>query len=191
MLAGDAWQQSSTAGQAIAATRGCSGRTKWQDDGLSLWALPSQSTLASGAKATLALSSGHPLRRITVSFRGFLARPQDWVLGLYAATGPGATPAPVAGCTLGQCVGLRLVPSSGGGLLTAAGSSANPDLSATPPTASFALPSGTRQLYWELRCAVASGCPAAGIDTAGGAIPRPRDPLGHPAIFSLYSLVLS
>src|SRR5262249_10296538 len=32
MLAGDAWQQSSTAGQLIAATRGCSGSGDWQDD---------------------------------------------------------------------------------------------------------------------------------------------------------------
>jgi hypothetical protein len=200
LLAGDAWQQSSTAGpagQAIAATRGCSGSAKWQDDGLSLWALPSPAarpspgaTLASGAEATLALSSPHPVRRITVSFRGFLARPQDWVLGLYASTEAGATPTPVAGCTLGHCTGLRLVPSAGGGLLTAAGSSNNPDLSATPPSASFALPAGTRQLSWKLRCAAPGGCPLAGIDSATGASPRPRDPIGHPAIFSLYSVAL-
>src|SRR6202042_2398961 len=110
LLAGDAWRQSSTPGQLIAATPGCSGSAYWQDDGLSLWALPSTTSpvLPAGAQGTLSLDPGRAIRRISVSFRGFLARPADWAIGLYAGEHE------VAGCDAGACSGMRLVSTSAG-----------------------------------------------------------------------------
>jgi poly(3-hydroxybutyrate) depolymerase len=194
LLSGDAWQQSSTAGQPIAATRGCSGSARWQDDGLSLWALPSPpaaARLPAGSNAALALVSNHPLSHLTVSFRGFLARPRDWVLGLYAASSAEtlSTPTSVAECNRGACSGgLVLVPTAGGALLTSAGSHADPDASDVPPRARFALPPGTRALAWQLRCAAPGGCSLRPAVNAAGASLRPRDPLGQPAIFSIYKV---
>jgi acetyl esterase/lipase len=189
LLAGDAWQQVSTPKEPIAATRGCSGSAVWQDDGLSLWALPSPSgaVLPPGAQASLVLSTGRVMHRISVAFRGFLARPEDWALGLYASTSnQGPLSERVAACVSGQCSGLRDVPSSGGDLIAASGSRGDPDAQANPPVARFDLPSGTRRVAWELRCVSLGGCSLAGI-TPGGSL-RPRDPLGHPAIFSIYSV---
>jgi hypothetical protein len=191
---GDAWQQSATAGQPIAATRGCSGSAAAQDDGLSLWVLPSyaRTVLAAGAEATLELDAGRVVRRLTVSFRGFLKQPRDWILGLYASTGtPGATPVAVATCTQGRCDGpLRLVRVPGGKAISAGRSRRDPDLSNLPATATFVLPAGTRSIAWQLRCAAPTGCPLAPVVNARGLSLRPRDPLGQPAIFSLYRIGL-
>jgi acetyl esterase/lipase len=190
MLAGDAWQQVSSPGQQlITATRGCSGSGRWQDDGLSLWALPSTTgtPVHSGAFAALLLDSGHALRQLSVTFRGFLVNPRDWVLGLYSTTSDQATPAnPVAVCDRGRCNGLGLVSSKLGALVTATGSSSNPDLSDQPPSARFTLPTGTRRIAWVLRCVAPGGCSTKGVTNASGVSARPRDPLGQAAIFSIY-----
>jgi dienelactone hydrolase len=191
MLAGDAWQQQSTwtVGQPalIAATRGCSGSSYWQDDGLSLWAWTSGSSpLAQGQGASLTLAPGHTISGLSVSFRGFLARPQDWNLGLYATpsqSGPVSTP--VATCERGSCSGLGLFRASSGSLVTTSGSRDDPDLSAKPPSATFALPAGTVRVAWTLQCVAPGGCPVQSM-----AQPRPRDPLGQQAIFSIYSAVV-
>jgi acetyl esterase/lipase len=187
MLAGDAWHQRSswTVGQPalIAATRGCSGSARWQDDGMSLWAWSaSSSPLAQGQNAALTLDPGHPISKLAVSFRGFLARPQDWRLGLYASTsasGPVSTP--VAACDRGSCTGLGLYRTSSGSLLTASGSNGNPDNSNQPPRATFTLPTGTVRVAWQLECVASGGCSVQSI-----AHPRSRDPMGHSAIFSIY-----
>jgi acetyl esterase/lipase len=189
LLEGDAWQQVSTPKQPIAATRGCSGSAEWQDDGLSLWARPSSSAmLPTGAQASLVLSSGRVLHQTSAAFRGFLARPQDWALGLYASTSTqGPLTTRVATCVSGNCSGLRFVSRDGGGLIAASGSRGDPDTQAQPTVASFALPSGTRRIAWELQCVAADGCSLAGIANPPGNSLRWRDPLGHPAIFSIYS----
>ena len=193
MLAGDAWQQQSTwkVGQQplIAATRGCSGSSYWQDDGLSLWAWggPSIPALPQGQNASLTLAPGHAISKLSVSFRGFLAQPQDWRLGLYASTstsGPISTP--VATCDRGSCTGLGLFRTSSGSLVTTSGGASDPDQSDQAPSATFALPAGTLRLAWQLECVASGGCPVQGI-----ANPRPRDPLGQPAIFSLYRVSAS
>lgn len=181
MLAGAAWRQASTPGQPIAATRGCSGSAREQDDGLSLWALPYATVLPAGAEASLTLTDARPARALVATFRGFLARPQDWTLGLYAS-GAGAAPeTEVAGCRSGSCAGLRLVRIKGGALIAAAGSHGDPDARDAPVPATFVLKPGTRRLVWRLRCVQAAGC-RLGLSTAG----RARDPLAHPAIFSMY-----
>ena len=191
LLGGSSWQQTSTQGP-IAATRGCSGSAQWQDDGLSLWALPQAGTLPFGGQATLTFTSPQALRLLSARFRGFLARPQQWTVGLYASNGtPGATPQAVADCATGTCTGLRLVPTASGALIAAAGSTGDPDAQATPPLQTFALPAGTRTVAWVLRCSAPSGCSLAGINPASGPPTRPRDPLGQPAIFSLYQLSVS
>lgn len=188
LLAGDAWQQTSTAGQAIAATRGCSGSARRQDDGLSLWAFPSLgATLAAGSESSLVLRSSHRLSRLSATFRGYLARPSDWSVGLYASTrtrGPIRTP--VAACERGRCARLRLVPTASGSLLAAARSHGDPDAREVPVAAAFRLPAGTRRLAWRLRCVAAAGCSLTGDVDLRGRSRRPRDPLGHPAILSLY-----
>jgi acetyl esterase/lipase len=188
MLAGDAWQQQSTwtVGQPtlIAATRGCSGSSYWQDDGLSLWAWTSGSApLPDGQAASLTLAPGHVISRLSVSFRGFLARPRDWNLGLYTSTsqtGPVSTP--VAACDRGSCSGLGLFRTNSGSLITTSGSTGNPDQSTQPPSATFTLPAGTVRVAWTLQCVASAGCPVRSM-----AQPRPRDPLGQQAIFSIYS----
>ena len=188
MRQGDAWQLSSTDSQPIAATRGCSGSEQSQDAGLSLWALPGSSSVALGTEASMSLHSAHAIGRLTVSFRGYLARPSDWVLGLYAASAAGGPVTPVAACNRGACSGgLGLVTAAGGGLLTRAGSHADPDASNVAPSASFALPAGTHFLTWQLRCANPAGCSLLGT-YAGSQSARPRDPLGQPAIFSIYQV---
>jgi hypothetical protein len=188
MITGDAWQQQSSwkvsQQPLIAATRGCSGSSYWQDDGLSLWAWSSaSSSLPQGQSASLTLDPGHAISRLSVSFRGFLAAPQDWRLGLYASTsadGPVSTP--VAACDRGSCTGLALFRTSSGSLLTSASSKSDPDQSNKPPSATFMLPAGTVRVAWQLECVASSGCPVQSIPH-----PRPRDPLGQPAIFSIYS----
>lgn len=188
MLAGDAWQPQSSwvVGQSalIAATRGCSGAAYYQDDGISIWAWSSAPTpLAAGQTASLTLAPGRAISQLSVSFRGFLANPQDWNLGLYASTsttGPVSTP--VATCDRGNCTGLGLFKTSSGSLLTTSGSHSNPDQSSKAPSATFTVPSGTVRVAWQLECAASSGCPLQSI-----AHPRARDPLGQPAIFSIYS----
>jgi acetyl esterase/lipase len=190
LRAGDAWRPASTAGQPIVATRGCSGSARWQDDGLSLWASPSPGgVLREGAEASLVLSGDHVVRRLAATFRGFLARPRDWEVGIYAsgrARGDALTE--VAGCDRGRCRGLRLVATRSGALIAAAGSRGDPDRREEPAAARFALPPGTHRVAWRLRCAAPGGCSLAGIAGANGSSARPRDPLGHPAIFSLYSV---
>lgn len=189
LLAGDAWQQESTAREPIAATRGCSGSSSWQDDGLSLWALPSvKGVLPTGAQASLVLQTPNPVHALSVSFRGFLARPEDWQLGLYVSTSTqGPIQTPVAACVRGNCSGLRLVQINGGALIAPSNSTGNPDTLSKPPTVRFALPADTRRIAWQLSCAASAGCSQAGIAHPPGRSLRPRDPLGHPAIFSLYS----
>lgn len=194
MLAGDAWQQQSVPGQrTLAATRGCSGSGASQDDGLSLWALPVPGqVLRAGSKASLVLDPGHVMKKLSVTFRGFLARPQDWSLGLYASPETsGSITTPIATCNAGSCSGLGLLATSDGSLITPSGSSENPDTSDQPPSASFSLPPGTRRIAWVLTCVASTGCSLNGIAKPGGVSPRPRDPLGHPAIFSLYSVKTS
>jgi hypothetical protein len=184
LLAGAAWRPAATADQPLAATRGCSGTTRWQDDGLSLWAMPTAGRVQPGAEATLTLRSGRPLRQLSVAFRGFLARPAEWTLELTASPGTaGATR--VAACDRGRCDGLRLAARAGGALIAAADSHGDPDAQAAPQSTRFALPSGTRVLTWRLRCTAAAGC---GLPAANPA--RARDPLGHPAIFSMYRVRL-
>jgi hypothetical protein len=189
MVTGDAWQQQSSwkVGQQslIAATRGCSGSAYYQDDGLSLWAWagPGSSPLPQGQNASLTLDTGHPVSKLAVSFRGFLARPQDWRLGLYASTstsGPVSTP--VAICDRGNCTGLGLFHTSSGSFVTSSGSNSDPDQSNKPPSATFTVPAGTVRVAWQLECVASGGCSVQSI-----AHPRPRDPLGEPAIFSVYS----
>ncbi len=192
LLAGDAWRQSSTPGEPIAATRGCSGSAHWQDDGLSLWALPSPTgALGAGAQASITLSSGQVVHRVSVSFRGFLARPTNWTIGLYASRGRGAPVTTVAACRRGRCSGLRLVSTGAGELIAAAGSRGNPDDRDQPADAQFTVPQGTQELTWQLRCDAPSGCSLAPAATVGGASVRSRDPLGQPAIFSLYRIAVS
>lgn len=190
LLEGDAWQQASTPGQMIAATRGCSGSSYWQDDGLSLWALPDpRATLPAGSQASLTVEPPGAIRQLTVSFRGFLARPQDWVLGLFASSSTGGPiTTPVAVCARGSCSGLRLYPTGAGALLAPSGSRGDPDQADVAPSATFALPTGTRRIAWILACAAPGGCSLRGIANAAGVSPRPRDPLGQPAIFSLYQV---
>ena len=193
LLAGDAWQRASSPGQTIAATRGCSGSGYWQDDGLSLWALPSATAvLPNGSQASLALNPGRPIQQLTVSFRGFLARPQDWVLGVYTSTSTsGPIQTPVAVCMRGSCSGLSLYPTTAGAVLAPSGSRGDPDRSSQPPSASFSLPVGTRRIAWILICAARGGCSLKGISNVARISTRPRDPLGQPAIFSLYRVKLN
>jgi hypothetical protein len=192
MLAGDAWQQQSSwkTGQAplIAATRGCSGSSNWQEDGLSLWAWsPSSSSLPQGQSASLTLDPGHVVSKLAVSFRGFLARPQDWRLGLYASTSKsGPITTPVATCDSGNCTGLGLLQTNSGSLVTPSGSSSNPDQSNQAPSATFTLPAGTVRVAWQLQCVASGGCSVQSVSN-----PRPRDPLGEPAIFSIYTVDVS
>jgi acetyl esterase/lipase len=188
MLAGSAWQEQSSwaVGQSslIAATRGCSGSSYWQDDGLSLWAWSSATTpLPEGQSASLTLAPGHTIGRLTTSFRGFLARPQDWKLGLYASTsttGPVSTP--VATCDRGSCSGLGLFGTTSGSLVTTSGATSDPDRSTNAPSATFTLPAGTVKVAWTLQCVAPPGCQVQSVVD-----PRARDPLGQPAIFSIYS----
>lgn len=188
MLAGDAWQELPSAGlEPIAATRGCSGAADYQDDGLSLWALPGTGTLPAGQTAQLVLDPDRIMSRLSVSFRGFLARPREWRLGLYASTrSQGPIAIPVATCDRGACMGLGLFGTSFGSLVTASGSKRDPDASGLAPSATFTLPAGTRRIAWQLACVASSGCSLAGIGDA-----RLRDPLGQPAIFSLYRVQVS
>jgi dienelactone hydrolase len=192
MLAGDAWQQASTAGQPIAATRGCSGSGHWQDDGLSLWTFPEPGAVVpAGTQASLTLQTPTVARRLSVSFRGFLARPQDWVLGLYASSSAqGGTLTKVAACDRGSCSGLRLVSTGAGALIAPRGSSGDPDQREQPPSATFSLPSGTRRLVWLLGCKAPAGCSLSPAVGPTGSSLRPRDPLGQPAIFSIYRAVV-
>ncbi len=185
LRAGDAWQQATTAGQAVVATRGCSGSAHWQDDGLSLWAFPlSGAILASGAEASLTLSADRVVRSVSATFRGFLSAPQDWDVGLYASSQTsGAIISRVAACERGSCSNLRLFGTAGGALIAASNSRGDPDRREKPVTADFVLPPGTRRIAWRLRCVAPAGCsqnPTAPL--------RRRDPLGHPAILSLYRL---
>lgn len=193
LLAGDAWQETFTAGQTIAATRGCSGSASWQDDGLSLWALPASGSLRTGAKSSLVLSLAHDARRLSVTFRGFLARPSDWVLGLFSSTSSqGPVQAQVAACDRGRCSGnLSLIGTRAGSLIASSGATANPDQSSQPQSATFDLPTGTRRIAWELSCVAPGGCSLKGITNAVGVSVRPRDPLGQPAIFSIYKVEAS
>ena len=185
MVAGRGWQQAATPGQPLAATSGCSGSSRSQLDGLSLWAFPAGTTVPAGAEAALSYTpaSGGALTTLEASFRGFLARPKEWTVGLFAssqATGPIGTQ--VAVCDRGHCRGLRLVPTHGGSLIAAPGGAHDPDREASPPVEHFNLPPGTRRIAWRMACGSPAGCSLAGI----GATTRPRDPLGHPAILSLY-----
>jgi hypothetical protein len=188
LLSGDAWRQSATPGQLIAATRGCSGAAYWQDDGMSLWALPATSpgqTLPDGSDAALTLTSSRALHRISASFRGFLGRPADWDLGLLANGHQ------IAGCDAGHCSGFRLDTTDAGGLLAAGNSPGDPDTSNAAPSETFKLPAGTRTVSWQLRCVAPAGCATAAAVNASGESLRSRDPLGQPAIFSLYRVDVS
>jgi acetyl esterase/lipase len=189
LLAGAAWKQASTPGAPIVATRGCSGSGRWQDDGLSLWAFPGGSVLPSSSEASLELRVAPGARHLTASFRGFLARPRDWAVGLYASRGAtGIITEPVATCVRARCRGLGLIRGRTGALIADPGTSADPDARTSPPRRRFALPAGTRRVAWRLRCVAAAGCSLQGaVDGAGRSV-RPRDPLGHPAIFSVYSV---
>jgi acetyl esterase/lipase len=191
LLSGDAWQQVSTGGQPIAATAGCSGSSRWQDDGISLWALPSSATLPTGAYAMMLLRSVRPLHSLTISFRGFLARPQQWELALLAShQTAGTAHTIVAGCAAGTCKELSLIAAGGGALLAPVGYGADPDASPVAPVARFTLPAGTRRIAWQLRCIAPAGCSMAGAANPGGGSLNPRDPLGQPAIFSIYRVRL-
>jgi hypothetical protein len=192
MLAGGAWRQRSTARQPIAATRGCSGSARWQDDGLSLWAFPSfGAVLPRGAEASLTLQSRRVVRHLSAAFRGFLARPQEWSVGLYASTRTrGRIGTEVAACEGGRCRRLRLVRTGAGSLVAAAGSHGDPDRRDAPLSAGFALPAGTRRLAWRLRCIAPQGCSLTGPAGLHGVSPRRRDPLGHPAILSVYRVAV-
>jgi dienelactone hydrolase len=175
LRAGLGWKATQTPNGLLAATTGCSGSGRSQDDGLSVWAPPASGQRArTGTSAALTFTRGRPLRSITVSLRGYLARPRDWDVGLYA----GSTP--VAACTAGRCRGLRLA-----GSLIASPGSGDPDSVDEPPSQRIALPSGTRQVSIKLTCASPSGCSLGGISRKA----RPRDPVGHPAILSIYAAV--
>ncbi|MCW3039781.1 MAG: hypothetical protein JWM31_1686, partial [Solirubrobacterales bacterium] len=191
MLAGGSWRQTSTTGQPITATRGCSGSARWQDDGMSLWALPSPAKVPAAAQASLVLRSARAVRHLSATFRGFLARPREWSLGLYASPHThGSITVPVAACVRGTCSHLRLVDTPAGALIAAEGSTGQPDQRETPIEAGFALPAGSRRVMWRLRCVAPAGCSLAGIAKAGGVSARRRDPLGHPAIFSVYRVAV-
>jgi hypothetical protein len=86
-------------------------------------------------------------------------------------------------CDRGRCRGLRAVPG-GGGTLLAAGGAGDPDATDTPPVQRFVLPAGTRRVSWRLTCVAPSGCALDGSSKDA----RERDPVGHPAILSLYEL---
>jgi hypothetical protein len=149
--------------------------------------------LRAGAKSSLVLDIGHIARRLSVAFRGFLARPGDWRLGLFASLSTqGPIQTKVAACEKGGCSGeLRLVRSRVGSLVAGAGSDSHPDQLPRPQSATFNLPAGTRRLAWVLTCVAPKGCSLDGIANAEGISARPRDPLGHPAIFSIYRMSVS
>ena len=178
LRAGVAWTAAQTTGGLLAATTGCSGSAASQDDGLSVWAPPVKGQQAgAGTSAMLTFSrGGRALHSIAFSLRGVLARPRDWDAGLYAGS------APVAACTAGRCRGLRLVRARGGSLVASPGSG-NPDAVNDPPTQRVALPSGTTRVALRLTCVRAGGCSLAGVS-------RRRDPVGHPAILSIYAAVV-
>lgn len=180
LAAGGAWRQAATPG--AAATHGCSGSARRQEDGLSLWVLPALGTTApAGTEASLTLGSGRPLREVRASLRGFLARPAQWGVGLYASganTGPidGA----VAACDRARCRGLTGRGTDAGLLIAAPGTRTDPDGQDDPVESRYPLPAGTRRIAWRLVCTAPSGCDLAPPDPV-----RDRDPLAHPAILSI------
>jgi hypothetical protein len=178
LRAGVAWTATQTTGGLLAATIGCSGSGASQDDGLSVWAPPVKGQRAgAGTSAALTFSrGGRALHSVAFSVRGFLARPADWNVGLYA----GSTP--IAACTAGRCRGLRLVHAHDGALVAGSGSG-NPDAVNEPPTQRVTLPAGTTSVALRLTCVHLGGCSLAGVS-------RRRDPVGHPAILSIYAAVV-
>jgi hypothetical protein len=113
-------------------------------------------------------------------------------VGLYASTDArGTVDTPVAACERGHCTRLALVATRGGSLIAPAGSRRDPDDADTAPEASFGLPAGTRRLQLRLRCVAPAGCSLAAATNRRGVSLRPRDPLGQPAIFSVYRVALS
>ncbi|UTI62604.1 alpha/beta hydrolase fold domain-containing protein [Paraconexibacter antarcticus] len=191
LRAGDGWSPTSTATAPIVATRGCSGSAVWQDDGLSLWAYPGLAVLRSGSEAALTLRLPRGTRSLTAMFRGFLARPRDWAVGLYGSSRThGTVTAPIADCMASSCHGLRLVRRRGGSLVAALASTGNPDARSTPTPERFRLPPDTRRVAWRLRCIAPGGCSLQGAVDARGFSLRRRDPLGHPAILSIYRVEL-
>jgi hypothetical protein len=133
--------------------------------------------VTAGTQAALTFGrGGRALHSIAFSLRGFLAHPADWDIGLYAGTSP------VAACTAGRCRGLRLVRTAGGAFVASPGSG-NPDRVDEPPVQRVALPSGPQHVALRLTCVRSSGCSLTGRK-------RTRDPVGHPAILSIYSAVV-
>jgi acetyl esterase/lipase len=187
LAAGRPWTQVVTPGVLMAATAGCSGSARWQDDGISVWAFPTDDTqVPRGGEAAQVYEApgAGTLTTVRASLRGFLARPSDWRVGLFASDATsGPVDDPVATCTKGRCTGLRLVGAHGGALVASPGSG-DPDATDEPPVQTFRLPRGTRRVAWRLTCVAPKSCDLRGI----GRDKRERDPLGHPAILSLYRL---
>lgn len=186
LQAGGGWTLRSDPRVPLAATAGCSGTAARQDAGLSVWAFPATGLVVpAGSEASIThdAADSAPLRWLEASLRGFVGRPRQWQIGLFAGTGGATAPTtPVAACIRGVCTGLRLVPGARGALLsTGAG---DPDAQDAPSTRRFALPTGTRTVAWRIRCVAPKGCSLDGI----GPRTRPRDPLGHPVILSVYEL---
>lgn len=183
-----AWVPQSSPSAPVLATSGCSGSGFWQDDGLSMWAFPqSGTTVPAGTFSAFAYSGppGETLHTLTARFRAFLARPSDWNVGLFASDEEtGTIASPVAACIRARCRGLKMTEAFGGGLISSPDGARDPDAVDEPALRRFDLPAGTRRLAWRLECAAPAGCSLDGI----GGDRRKRDPLGHPAILSLYSL---
>ncbi len=187
LKASTAWKASAPE-KGTAASGGCAGSGRWQDDGLSVWAFPHPTlTYERDTQASLTYSapSSTPLRTVEASLRGFLARPADWDVGLYASTSDeGDIDTPVATCEAGTCRNLRLAPTQGGSAIASPDGESDPESVDEPPVQRIKLPAGTRRVAWRLICAAESGCPAP---TPG---PRERDPFGHPAILSIYRVTV-
>ena len=189
LRSGRGWSQRAAPTPQMAATAGCSGDGRSQIEGLSVWAAPSGETVPQGAEAALLYrpARGRTLRALDVSLRGFLLRSEEWDVGLFASPRERGTPANrVAGCLSGRCKGMRLVHSRGGDLVVSSRRDANPDTRDDPPVQRFQLPAGTRRVAWRLMCVARAGC---SLDNRGMR-PRQRDPVGHPAILSLYRVVV-
>lgn len=176
----------------------CDGREAVQNSGLAVWA-PGFSQgntrfMERGEQVAWNFETpeGAIATELRASFRGFIANPGTWKLGLYARGSDNEDWTAVTECDGADCPDFETQSAGPGVTVVPAGSPARAERSKKLPVQVFSLPPGARQLSWRLECVARRGCLPRSINPASTPTSprptRPIDPTGRPAVLSLYEL---
>lgn len=190
------WRPETTSDQVVA-TNSCDGAEDSQESGLTAWVPPyiDGPFLENGTSASWVFSAPDDsiAKSVTASFRGFIANPGVWRIGLYARGSTSEGWSPVAECDGRRCSGLEAQPGAVGGVtIVPRGTGAGADSRRRLPEQTWQLIGEPTELKWEVQCVAPRGClPRSinpGSDPDFGPARRPIDPSGRPAVLSLYEL---